>query len=167
MAKRLNMQKAWITLVLKELENQRIGLHKRDISFYQLDRLTRIIERTAIFADSCEICKKHRLEMNDFVPQIAELINGNAKQKRLYELTVENYLKHLRLEHQVYPAYYQVYLSTSYGFFIGMGIGFILAFSFPKFFHEMWITSTSLGLTISYFIGSRKDMNSRRRKNVI
>ncbi len=161
------METNWKTLILAELDNQRSLLHKRDVSFYQLARFERAIEKIAEHAPQCDSCKKHQVELSEFVPDIAKHINGSAKQKRRYENEMEKLIKHLRLQHQVFPAYYQVYLITSKGFAIGLLVGFLLAFLFPAYFQPLWISSTIAGLVISYFVGNAKDMASRRKKKVI
>lgn len=157
----------WKTESLEILHQQRSKLHKSDIAFYQLDRFERIIERLDEFSVTCDECKALEAEISSYLPQVSQLIQGKAKDKRQYEKFQERQMKHLEKFHQIYSFNYFVSKFALFGLIGGLLTGFLLASVFSTYFHELWIGATVVGLSIAYFAGHTKEMRLRRNNQII
>lgn len=157
----------WKVESLEVLQKERDKLHKSDIAFYQIDRFERIIHRIDEFSDTCDECKSLQAEISSYLPRISEMLQGKAKDKRQYEKYQEKQMKHLAKTHQIYSFNYFVSKFALYGLIGGLLIGFLLASVFSTYFHQLWIGTTVIGLSVAYFAGNTKEMGLRRRNQII
>jgi hypothetical protein len=157
----------WKEKTLEILQGERTKMHRSDIAFYQIDRFERIIHRVDEFSTDCDTCRSIQAEISGYIPQIHAMINGKARDKRLYERFQEKQMKHLAVQHQIYSFNYFTSRFTLIGLIAGLIIGFLLASLFTDYFHPLWIGATSLGLIISYYLAYRKEMGLRRKNQII
>ena len=157
------MENNWTNTISQNIENEVLKLYKRDVKYYQVDRFKRMAERIEKFGESCQYCRDLKKDIEDISINLSTYIDDIPTGRRRLEKMDENIKKHLKVEHEIYPVYYNVSLYSFLGMTIGAAAGVPVHFIIPE---TRLIISIGIpwviGLLIGYFIGNKKDWKIRR-----
>lgn len=158
---------SWSSEVNQQIDKALEKTRDKDIIFFRVKEFKRNIERIDSFSASCLTCKQEKININETVKSIDTAINVPGKQRRDYDRLISRMSKHMRKEHGFFTPYYFSYVYALYGTIGGLALGFLLSQLAKGHQIEMFTIGISVGLLISYFLGSLKDKKVRRDKKLM
>lgn len=161
------MESEWVLKIKNNIEEQKGLLHKRDISFFQVDQLVRIAERLDTFGNECTTCRDYKKILESFSGSLSEYINSTPKMKREFEKQTDPIKKHLKIAHQIFPVYYFTSYYSFLGIVVGIAFGTFAGFLFNHYLNQIAILSICIGMGIGYFLGTKKDWKVRHGNRLL
>lgn len=153
-----------ITLEIdQKLEKSRI----QDLRFFRIDEFKRNIERVDEFTMTCPDCRRFRTDIDETVQSIDEAVKTPGRERRDYDRLINQLSKHIKKEHGFYPPFYFSYVYALIGMIGGAALGYVLFIIKPDYRIEMFSIGISVGLIISYILGTIKDKKIRLQKKLM
>lgn len=157
----------WLVGIEEEIAKQEQLIKKKDYKFFQVDRLLRVAERVDHLSADCRDCKSLKAEIEEVSVNVAGFINGKPSQRRQLEKAFDKIMKHLKLNHEIYPVYYFMSLHSFIGVAIGTSLGVLVGLVIPAWMILSSFTGFSIGVIIGYISGNRKDLKARVEKRLV
>jgi len=158
----MKTNEVWKITTLKIIETESHKIHKKDYTFYHIDRMKRIVEHISNNGDVCSECAALQSDAEFLATNFVELLNSSVSQKREYEKRFDKLMLHLKKHHDVVPYnYLPAYYSFVY-MIIGAAIGALvgLVAFFPKILVAT-LVGWVIGLIVGQFLGNRKELQYR------
>lgn len=149
-------KKTWLENTLDIIEKKSEKIPKKEYTFYQIDRLKRMVKHVYYYSDSCPECKINMDKINALTSKLDSMFLTVGSRKE-YEKKFHDLMLHLQKKHKIYPSRYFVayysFISIFFGIFIGWFIGLMEVFSY---FKSILLTIV-LCLLVGRIIGARRD----------
>ncbi len=157
----------WAEKLTLEIDQKLEKSRVQDLRFFRIDEFKRNVERVEKFSSSCADCKRFKTEISESVQNINEAIKTPGRERRGYDRLINRLSKHIRKEHGFYPPFYFSYVYALFGIIGGALLGYLLVLVKPELRIEMFSIGISVGLIISYILGSTKDKKIRLQKKLM
>lgn len=151
----------WSSEINRSIDAQLADSRDKDILFFRVKEFQRNVERVDEFSASCPVCQKEKIDIAEVAKSIGEAVNSPGKKRREYDRLIDRLSKHMRKEHGFFTPYYFSYVYALYGTIAGVILGLILSQLVPGYKIELFAVGVSIGLVVSYFIGTLKDKKVR------
>ena len=158
---------SWSSEINKTIDSKLEGARDKDKLFFRINEFKRNISRVDEFSNSCPTCKHEMINISDAVKTIDEAVNSPGKTRREYDRLISRLSRHMQKEHGFFAPFHHSYIFALYGVVGGIIIGFILFKIRPQYRLEMFAIGISIGLIVSYIIGSIKDKKVRSEKKLM
>ena len=158
---------AWSSEINKTIDIKMESARDKDILFFRIKEFKRNVARVDEFSASCPTCKKEMIDIAEVVENIDEAINTPGKKRREYDRLISRLSRHMQKEHGFFSPYYFSYLYALYGTIGGSALGLLLLKLNPQYKLEMFVIGISVGLIVSYILGSTKDKKVRSEKKLM
>jgi len=159
--------KSWSSEIHNTIDSKLESSRDKDILFFRINEFKRNISRVDEFSASCPTCKKEMINISEVVQKIDEAVNTPGKTRREYDRLISRLSKHMQKEHGFYAPYYHSYVYALFGIIGGFILGSILYLILPQYQLEMFVIGISVGLIVSYILGSTKDKKVRSEKKLM
>lgn len=157
----------WAEKINLEIDQKLEKTRLQDLRFFRIDEFKRNISRVEEFAPTCADCKRIQTEISEAVNSIEEAIKSPGRNRRKYDKLIGRLSKHIQKEHGFYPPYYFSYVYALIGIVGGVILGYLLFLIKPELRFEMFSIGISVGLVVSYILGSIKDGKIRSQKKLM
>lgn len=157
----------WAEKLTLEIDQKLEKTREQDLRFFRIDEFKRNIGRVDDYAASCADCKRIQTEIDDVIKSIEEAVQTPGRKRRDYDMLIGRLSKHVQKEHKFYPPYYFSYVFALFGLIGGALLGYVLVLVKPELRIEMFSIGISIGLIVSYFLGSWKDKKIRSQKKLM
>lgn len=157
----------WSETILKSIDSKLEGKRDKDLLFMRIAEFKRNVERVGEFSNSCPHCLKMQIDIREAAEKIDEVVDVPGKSRRHYDRLISRLAKHMQKEHGFFAPYYFSYVYALFGLIGGGALGFLLYLAKPEHKIEMFSIGISIGLVVSYVLGSLKDRKIRDQKKLM
>jgi len=140
---------------------------EKDKRFFRIDEFKRNVSRVDEFTANCPDCNKLKIDIGESVQKIKEAVEVPGNSRRQFDRLISRLSNHMRKEHGFYPPYYFSYVYAFFGILAGSSIGIMLFLIFPVQREILLASAISLGVIVSYILGTRKDNIIRKEKRLM
>jgi F0F1-type ATP synthase assembly protein I len=164
-----NMEESvWYTKTEMLVAQQLDKVYKRDVKFYQVDNFLKMAKKVDTLAATCKSCYDLKINAEYIAENLSELLKGEIASRIIYEKRLEEIKLHLRKQHYIYPAQYNLYLFSFVGLVFGTVLGYlIMNFVNPGFLKEGLVLGTVIGLISGRIIGKFRDMRLKKENRLL
>lgn len=164
----MELKEIWIIQISNKIKEQKEKIHKKDISFFQIDVLEKLIKHTHNFSNKCNKCEANKQEITKLVEILPEYINENSNQRKEYGERFDLIIKHLKSAHNLQYKGFYLSLYSLFGFIIGILFFGLIAFLInPGILKFGILFGFAIGLIIGRIIGKIKERRLEKEKKFI
>jgi len=162
------MKTEWFEMIERNIESQKSLIYKKDIKFYQIDKLLKFASKVENFSKKCKECNQMKSEIEYISSNIENLLTKSMKSKKEYESRFDNIANHLKNEHKIYSSTYFSSLYSMYGTVAGLTMGFLFGYLFFKEnLYAAVLIFWAIGIIVGRFFGIREDkLIKRENRNI-
>jgi hypothetical protein len=161
-------ESVWYTKTEMQVAQKLDKVYKRDVKFYQVDSFLKMAKKVDTLAASCKSCNELKISAEYIAENLSELLKGDISSRIIYEKKLEEIRLHLRKQHHIYPAQYNLYLYS----FLGLAFGLMLSYLIMKIINpnalkEGLVLGTVIGLISGRIIGKFRDGRLKKENRLL
>ena len=149
--------------LLSKISEKKLYLDNKQIKYYRLDLLERIINRLALFSDECQECTNFINNLEPYIDSIR--VNVDKQTIKAYNTFLQKIISHMQLKHKLVNDSYYLTLFIPIGMVVGMAVG--MAFGIISSFYGISSSGIGIGLCLGVAIGAAIDADAKKKGKVI
>ncbi len=158
----VNLGDSWIVQIHRNILEGKEKVNPRDITFFNVELIEKAAKHTLDHIKQCQQCELNKDELlalsRDF-PQMLDTIDG----RRDFTNRLDSILKHLRVDHKIYPKGYFTGLYSLLGITLGGILGWIISKLHWLSTYAAMVSMLGVGFILGWLWGQIKDKNIARK----
>lgn len=149
----------WYVNIERKVEEETENLYKRDVTFFQIERLLKLAEKIDYFARHSEQAEAQKKVIEEIVGNLSTSINSTIGTRNEYERKLESVADYLKKEHGIRPKKYYQSLYALIGIFGGIVVGYAIGqiYGGSGFLKFALLLGFAIGLMVGRILGNRKE----------